>query len=607
MNILPKKTNFESKKPVTCIILMVMSRGYGLLWLLIGLVLCSCSGGPMASSGITYLTDWTNRLTAGQITGLSQKVNILDSAGLPVTTVVLQNVAAPIESAKFDLPNGDYLVQIQLYSSPNAAGTQTGVLEIPVTVANSNRVSVQSSVGDAVDAISVSPDQASVQVGRGKQFRALGLSAAGKKTFVTPDSLTWSVLGGVGTVTTDGNFTSTAIGTGSVRALYTNGRSGSASVTGTPPNSTQGKWTVLVYMNGANDLQQYSVLNMNQMERVASNPDVRFVVQWKQFPAQFTGGTFNGTRRYLAKSDFSNNINSTLLQDMGTTVDMGSTQTLHDFITWGKANFPADHYCLIVWNHGNGWRRSITNIDFTRAVSYDDETGTAIQIWDLNQALGSEHFDMISWDASLMQMVEVAYEIKDNADFIIGSEESPPAEGLPYDLVFAPFRDNPNNTPKNLSKSFVDGMLAVPAYNSKKITQSVLDTTKLPALATAISTLGTELKNNAGSLTAAIQLTRVNSQAYSPTSNRVYRDLKDICTRIEANTSISSVLMATAGVKTAVNNAVVWEGHNSNSPNSTGISIDFSAGSTFASSASDYQLMKLALATQWDEYLTIAP
>jgi hypothetical protein len=67
------------------------------------------------------------------------------------------------------------------------------------------------------------------------------------------------------------------------------------------------------------------------------------------------------------------------------------------------------------------------------------------------------------------------------------------------------------------------------------------------------------------------------------------------------------VLAATAGVKTAVNDAIVWEGHNANSINSTGLSIDFSSGTTFASSSSDYALMKLALATQWDEFLAVAP
>lgn len=583
-----------------------MSRWIGVfLFLLMALALISC-GGSTGTPGITYTTDWSHRLTAGQITGVSQKVNILDGAGLPVSTLIVQNVTAPVETSTFNLPNGEYFLQVQLYSSANAAGTQTGVLEVPVTV-NGSMVQIRSSVGDAIDAISVSPDQASVQVGRGKQFRAAGLNTNGIRTFIAPGSLTWSVLGGIGTVTEDGNFTASAIGTGSVRATHTSSRNGNAIVTGTAPSSTRSKWTVLVYMNGANDLQQYSVLNMNQMERVASNPDVRFVVQWKQYPARFVGGTFNGTRRYLAKSDFSNNINSELIQDMGTTVDMGSTQTLHDFIAWGKANYPADRYCLIVWNHGNGWRRSLSNIDLTRAVSYDDEKGTSIQIWDLNQALGSEHFDIMSWDASLMQMMEVGYEIKDNCDFIAGSEESPPGEGLPYDLVFAPFRDNPDQTTKALSKSFVDGFITGYAGSTQKITQSILDTSKLPALATAISSLGTELKNNLPAANLAIQTARNTSKSYSPSSTRVYRDLNDLCLKLEANTTIPSILTATSAVKTAISGAVVWEGHNTLSANSYGISIDFSAGSSFASSASDYQLMKLAQTTQWDEFLTVAP
>ncbi|MBI1334576.1 MAG: Ig-like domain-containing protein [Armatimonadetes bacterium] len=577
---------------------------FAFLCLLMTLLSCGGSGGGIR--GLVYTTNWTNYQALGQIDGASQKVNIYDSAGLPVTTVIIQNVTAPIESTSIELANGNYLLESQLFSGANAGGTQTGELVVPFTISG-GQVEIKSAVGNSVDSIAVSPSQASVEVGRGQQFRAYGQDPNGVKTFITPDSITWSVLGGIGSITTDGNYTANAEATGSVRATYTNGRLGSAIVTNTAPNVTHGKWTILVYMNAANDLQQYSVLNMNQIEKVASNPDVRFVVQWKQYPAQFTGGTFNGTRRYLAASDFSNNINSTLLQDMGTTVDMGSAQTLHDFITWGKANFPADHYCLIIWNHGNGWRRSLGNLDLTRAVSYDDEMGTSIQIWELSQALGSEHFDIISWDASLMQMAEIAYEIKDNTDYVVGSEESPPAEGLPYDLVFAPFRDTPDESARNLSKSFVDGMLAVSSYASKKITQSVIDTSQLPALASAVSSLGIELTNNASSLTTAIQTTRSTAQSYSPTSARVYRDLKDVCLNLEANTTIPSVLTATANVKTALANAVVWEGHNSNSPNSAGISIDFSAGSTFASSASDYQLMKFAQATQWDEYLSIAP
>lgn len=50
---------------------------------------------------------------------------------------------------------------------------------------------------------------------------------------------------------------------------------------------------------------------------------------------------------------------------------------------------------------------------------------TSIQTWDVGTALGSEHFDIIAWDLSLMQMVEVAYELRNNADYVVGSEERP--------------------------------------------------------------------------------------------------------------------------------------------------------------------------------------
>lgn len=585
-----------------------MSRWQGVLFALLCLVLVSCGGSGGGVNGIIYTTDWTKYQAIGQIVGASQRVSLLNSSGLSVSSVVIQNVTAPVESTNFTgLADGDYLLQVELYSSVNAAGTQTGIFEYPITVSGGHGAQVNTSVGTSVDAIGVSPSQTSVQVGRGASFHAYGVNPAGVKTFLAPSSITWSVLGGIGSVTTDGNFTCNAVGTGSVRALYTNGKAGTSIVTGTSPVVTSGKWTILVYINGANDLQQYSLPNVNQMEKVAGNADVRFVVQWKEYPAAFGAGEFNGTRRYLIKPDTTTNLASTLLQDMGTTVDMGSPQTLHDFITWGKANFPADHYCLVIWNHGNGWLRSPDSVK-PYAVSYDDQMGTSIQIWDLNQALGSEHFDIISWDASLMQMLEVAYEIKDNCDFVVGSEESPPGEGLPYDLVFAPFRDTPDASARTLSKSFVDGMLARYTTTTHKITQSVIDTSQLPSLATAVSALGTELKNNASSLTSVIQSTRSTAQAYSPTTVRYYRDLKDVCLNIEAGSSVpSSVLTATANVKTALSNAIVWEGHNSLSPNSTGISIDFSPSSVFAGNLTDYQKMKFAQVTQWDEFLAVAP
>jgi len=36
--------------------------------------------------------------------------------------------------------------------------------------------------------------------------------------------------------------------------------------------------------------------------------------------------------------------------------NMGDPQTLIDFIQWSQANYPAEHYATVFWDHGWGWR-----------------------------------------------------------------------------------------------------------------------------------------------------------------------------------------------------------------------------------------------------------
>lgn len=237
-----------------------------------------------------------------------------------------------------------------------------------------------------------------------------------------------------------------------------------------------------------------------------------------------------------------------------------------------------------------------------------DEAGTSINTWQIDQAFGSNTFDLVAWDCSLMQMMEVDYELRNHAAYVAGSEESPPAEGYPYDAVFSGFRNNPDATTAALSKGFVDGMVDDPDYTGRKITQSVVDTSKLLALATALNDMATQLNANKGTIAAAIQNARNNAQSYSPTTTRVYRDITDLCLNIEADGTVpAGVKTSCANVRTALTNSMVWEGHNNNSPGSHGLSIDFSSGSTFAALASDYSLMKFAQDTQWDEFLQVAP
>src|SRR5258708_34472895 len=69
------------------------------------------------------------------------------------------------------------------------------------------------------------------------------------------------------------------------------------------------RWTVLMFINAASNLQDDSWFNVAQMAAVGSDADLNIVVQWKQAssnpffsgikPAASDTPSFSGTRRYL--------------------------------------------------------------------------------------------------------------------------------------------------------------------------------------------------------------------------------------------------------------------------------------------------------------------
>lgn len=572
---------------------------------LLSMILASCGGGGGGGgigSTLAYRTDWTNRSRA--VTGLSQRISIYDLDGVLVSTTVMNQDADGLQGTDIQLNvKGDYRLYVELFSQRDLGGIKTGEINTLVTV--SGTTTFTSAVGDEPTSVKVKPTSGTLVVQQSRQFYACGYAGSNRAVFTGPGTISWQTLGGVASVNGTGLVLGLSQGSGTVRAQHSgSGSQGSAVINVTPFNTTTTKWTIMVYMNAANDLAPFSTLNVNQMEKVAGNAQVRFVVQWKQSTTAWPSSTFNGTRRYLVKQDTSNQIASQLVQDMGTEVDMGQPSTMLDFINWAKTYYPADRYCFIVWNHGSGWKRSPA---LSRAVSFDDETGNAIQTWQLAQAIGSNNFDIVAWDASLMQMMEVAYEIKDHAEYVVGSEESPPGEGYPYDSIFSVFRDTPDATTRNLTKAFVDGMVNNPSYVNRKITQSSIETAKLSDLATALDGLAAQLIANQGTIASQIQNIRNTAQAYSPNSTRVFRDIGHLCDLINAQIAIPAVQNAATNVKSKLQAALAWEGHNSNSPNSQGLSIDFSSASLFNTLQSDYGQLLFGQTTQWDQWLQVAP
>lgn len=366
-------------------------------------------------------------------------------------------------------------------------------------------------------------------------------------------------------------------------------------------------WTVMVFLNGANDLDAYSDLNVNQMESVMTNPNVRIVVQWKRIAAYAPQGSWTGTRRYLVRYDTDDReIRSQLLEDLGQGVDMGSAETLRDFIRWARANYPADRYALVIWNHGSGWRTRTT-----RAVSFDDEYNTSIKTWELPTAIrptsADPVLDVLLFDASLMQMLEVAYECRHVARYIVGSEESPPGEGYPYHRILRPLMDNSDIPPAEWAKEVVRQFVTFyqqefPFYYN--ITQSVVDTSKLESVATALDNLAGALIERRNLYVNALRSARQNAQSYA--SYPEYKDLWHVAQLIKEYTGDGILAARVNALHASLREAILYEAHADNQRvrNSYGLSIYYPNAGDYLGR---YSNLALARATRWDEWLQQAP
>ena len=150
-----------------------------------------------------------------------------------------------------------------------------------------------------------------------------------------------------------------------------------------------------------------------------------------------------------------------------------------------KSLSPSDSYSLVMWSHGTGWLPSNNAPQKTIGIDNNQNAysnaGSEMEISAMREAIEQTelHFNWIMFDACFMQCIETAYELKDIADYIIGSPAEIPAKGAPYDIIARDFfiSDNEQSAMK----------IAYDYYNyykgSKGVLLSVVKTSELDALA----------------------------------------------------------------------------------------------------------------------------
>ncbi|OPZ85691.1 MAG: Clostripain family protein [bacterium ADurb.Bin429] len=196
-----------------------------------------------------------------------------------------------------------------------------------------------------------------------------------------------------------------------------------------------------------------------------------------------------------------------------------------------------------------------------------------------------------------MQMMEIAYEMRNSCRYIVGSEESPPGAGYKYDSWLGPLVANPAITPRDLAITMARETLNYYGASSN-ITHSVVDTAELDSLAAYVDAFAQALI--AHGFTATLADIRDQSEDYAYSD---YKDLYDYTQRVSAVVSNQAVKNAASGLLEQINKTVVANYQGSQHPNSHGLSIFVPYPEVYSRLAGTYAPLALARNTHWDEWI----
>jgi len=358
-------------------------------------------------------------------------------------------------------------------------------------------------------------------------------------------------------------------------------------------------WTFMVYLDADNNLEPFYIDMFLDMASVGSTSQVNIVVQMDRIKGKYDDRyeDWGDCKRFHVTKDMIPTPESAVKNL--TEVNMGDPNILTDFVNWTINSYPANRYCLVLANHGSGCVQS---------VCFDETSGMdALSLPELSQALNAvmlpHKIDLLYFDACLMGMVEVAYQIRDYVDVMVASEEVSYA-GQPYDYYLGNLTANPSMSPGDLANVIVSNFIDFTSAYSLPTTMAGVDLSQISNLKTAVDSFAQKLNDTEGTYNEEIGMARCQAEGYEELfGGGRYIDLYHFAQLIYQYIPDDIVRDAASQVMTQLSNAVIIEDHYDH-PNSHGLSIFFPCKKSYLSDfMNDYRTSSFAIDTAWDEFI----
>ncbi len=302
------------------------------------------------------------------------------------------------------------------------------------------------------------------------------------------------------------------------------------------------------------------IKDLDSLEQIDSTEEVQVLVMLG------SAKTDGNCKYYHVKMD-----TSEVLLDVGKP-DMSNPVTLRDFIGYGMQNYPADHYMLIINDHGRGWK----------GICYDtiNDANNWMSLPDLSYALSGFEFDIIWFYTPSMATAEVAYQIMDRAQYMIASQFKWYPDNIMGSTEWLPYlTDNPDIDAKSVAmkvtRAIYNAAQSISPY--KHVHSILIHLPKIAQVATDVSNLGKDLIDSTGTFWNEVwdAWDASHISGYND-SESIFVDLREFARQIQSQPNLNSTIKNYADtLEDSIDEAVLAEFMHPDYPNLGGISIHF--------------------------------
>jgi hypothetical protein len=211
------------------------------------------------------------------------------------------------------------------------------------------------------------------------------------------------------------------------------------------------KWTIAMYWASDNNLDEYTEYFVQMwMDCLTNREDVALCVFIDRLtmPANLSTLTESGWVEVVSYEE----------------VNSSSPETLSSFIQFAmtEPSLSSDNFMLMVQDHGNGYLglcsdEGLPDSDVPKVWMSIDDLGRGVR--DALDKTGGT-IDVISLDACTLGTVEIAYELRGTASYLVASELGVPFDGQNYIELLSGLSTDPGIEPLDLARKLVDDYAA---------------------------------------------------------------------------------------------------------------------------------------------------